>query len=83
LKVWNLWHAQYWLAGIAKAITAAASISTAILLTRLVPQALDLASGDQWSETNQSLQKELQRSQALEFQLRLKEPIVKPLRSWT
>src|SRR6267143_1764720 len=32
MEIWNLWHAQYWLAGIIKAITAIASVGTAILL---------------------------------------------------
>ncbi len=35
MEVWNLWHAQYWLAGIIKTITALASILTAILLVQL------------------------------------------------
>ena len=32
MEIWNLWHANYWLAGAAKAVTAAASVGTAILL---------------------------------------------------
>jgi hypothetical protein len=42
MEIWNLWHAQYWLAGALKALTAAASVATAILLTRLVPKPLAL-----------------------------------------
>src|ERR1700737_3878864 len=52
MEVWNLWHAQYWLAGAIKAITAAASVPTAILLARLMPQALQLPSASQWMEAN-------------------------------
>src|ERR1700689_4042881 len=37
MEVWNLWHADYWLAGLIKAVTALASISTAILFVRLIP----------------------------------------------
>src|ERR1700741_3447932 len=48
MEVWNLWHAQYWLAGGIKAITATASIGTAILLARVVPQAFDLPSNRHW-----------------------------------
>ena len=44
MEVWNLWHADYWLAGVIKAITAAASVGTAILLIRLVPQVDELPS---------------------------------------
>jgi PAS domain S-box-containing protein len=44
MEVWTLWHASYWLSGALKAITAVASIGTAILLVRLIPQALALPS---------------------------------------
>jgi PAS domain S-box-containing protein len=55
LEVWNLWHADYWLAGIVKSITAVASIITAILLFQLVPKALALPSADVLKEANQKL----------------------------
>ncbi|MBV9183027.1 MAG: PAS domain S-box protein [Acidobacteria bacterium] len=44
MEVWTLWHADFWLSGIVKAVTALASVPTAILLVRLVPQALALPS---------------------------------------
>jgi hypothetical protein len=44
MEVWTLWHADYWLSGAVKAITAAVSVPTAILLVRLVPRALALPS---------------------------------------
>src|ERR1700693_1287240 len=44
MEIWNLWHADYWLSGGIKAITALASVATAILLVRLIPQALALPS---------------------------------------
>jgi PAS domain S-box-containing protein len=46
MEVWNLWHASYWLAGGVKAITALASVATAVLLVRLIPDALALPSPD-------------------------------------
>jgi len=55
IEVWNLWHADYWLAGIVKLITAIASIITAILLFQLVPKALALPSPDVLKEANQKL----------------------------
>jgi PAS domain S-box-containing protein len=55
MEVWNLWHAQYWLAGIIKAITALASILTAILLVQLVPKALALPSPGELKEVNRHL----------------------------
>lgn len=51
-EVWNLWPAQYCLADVIKAVTAAASVSTAILLARLIPQALEIPSAHLWIETN-------------------------------
>ena len=42
MEIWTLWHASYWLSGVVKAITALASVPTAILLVKLVPQALAL-----------------------------------------
>ncbi len=42
IEVWNLWHGDYWLSGIIKAITAAASVSTAILLVRIAPKEIHL-----------------------------------------
>ncbi len=44
MEVWNLWHADYWLAGVIKAITAIASLATAVLLVKLVPHAVALPS---------------------------------------
>ena len=40
MEIVTIWHPVYWLAGSIKAITAAASVPTAILLVRLMPQAL-------------------------------------------
>jgi PAS domain S-box-containing protein len=44
MEVWNLWHADYWLSGLIKVVTALASVSTAILFVRLIPRALALPS---------------------------------------
>jgi PAS domain S-box-containing protein len=44
MEVWTLWHATYWLSGGIKALTALVSVPTAILLVRLIPQALALPS---------------------------------------
>ena len=47
MEVWTLWHATYWLSGAVKAVTALVSVPTAILLVRLVPQALALPSPEE------------------------------------
>src|SRR4051812_23647312 len=65
MEIWNIWHASYWLAGGVKALTALASVPTAILLVKLVPQALALPSEAQLNEVNAALQREVaERKQA-------------------
>ena len=44
MEIWNIWHPAYWLSGSIKVVTAASSAITAILLVRLIPQALSLPS---------------------------------------
>ena len=44
LGIWNLWHGDYGVEAIVKAITAVASIFTAILLWPLLPKAIALPS---------------------------------------
>jgi PAS domain S-box-containing protein len=42
MEIVTLWKPYYWLAGVVKAITALASVPTAILLVRLIPAALNI-----------------------------------------
>jgi signal transduction histidine kinase len=44
LGIWMIWHPAYWVDGIVKALTAAVSILTAILLWPLIPKVLELPS---------------------------------------
>jgi signal transduction histidine kinase len=44
MEIWTLWHATYWVSGAVKAVTALASVPTAVLLILLVPQAVALPS---------------------------------------
>jgi PAS domain S-box-containing protein len=73
IEIWDLWHAQYWLVGVIKAITAAASLVAAFLLIRLIPDALDLPSIGQWMQANAALQKEIRERKELELNLRISE----------
>ncbi|HXN25951.1 MAG TPA: PAS domain S-box protein [Candidatus Acidoferrales bacterium] len=73
MEVWNLWHAEYWLAGVLKAVTAMASVGTAILLARLMPQALDYPSASQWIKANAALEREVRERRDLEIDLRIRE----------
>lgn len=53
MEVWTLWHPQYWLSGEIKAITAIASMATAIILPPLVPQVARLVNSANLSEERQ------------------------------
>ena len=55
MEVWTLWHPTYWLSGFIKAITAFASLSTAVLLAPLIPLALALPSPVQLKARHRSV----------------------------
>lgn len=57
MEIVVLWHPIYWLSGVVKVITAGASVPTAILLVRLIPQALKLPSPAQLHEKNLELER--------------------------
>src|SRR6478735_2279132 len=44
MEVWTLWNPTYWVSGAVKAVTAAASVPTAVLLFMLIPKAVALPS---------------------------------------
>jgi len=73
MEVWNLWHGDYWLSGVIKAITAAASVCTAVLLVRIVPQAVDLPDPSEWIKANAALEEEMQKRRDVELDLRIRE----------
>lgn len=64
MQIWNIWHSLYRLSGLIKAITGLASITTAILMFRLVPQAVALPSPAQ-------LQREVTERQKAEAEVRV------------
>lgn len=55
LEIWTLWNPSYWLSGSVKAVTATASVATAVLLVRLVPTALAIPSANELHRTNEEL----------------------------
>jgi len=55
LEIWTIWHANYLLSGIVKAITALASAATAIMLIPLIPKAIALPSKEMLSAVNYEL----------------------------
>ena len=58
MDVWTMWKPDYWVSGIIKAITAAASVPTAILLLRLVPQAMSIPSPTTLQTANEALREQ-------------------------
>jgi signal transduction histidine kinase len=60
MEILNIWRPTYWLSGIVKAITAFVSVTTAVLLIRLIPQALALPSPEQLRKSNAALRDEVQ-----------------------
>ena len=59
INILNVWYGAYWLSGTIKAITALASVGTAILVWPLIPKALALPSTSQLWELNEKLQAEV------------------------
>ena len=59
MEVWTVWHPTYLLSGIIKAITAAVSIATAIVLLQLLPKAIALPSADQLYGLNRELERQV------------------------
>lgn len=53
MEIWTIWHSNYWLSGVVKAITAIVSVPTAILLVQLVPKALLIPSPEALRKTEQ------------------------------
>lgn len=54
IEVWTIWVPSYWFSGGVKAVTAVASVGTAILLVQLVRRALALASPEHLKMANQT-----------------------------
>src|SRR5260221_86308 len=59
MEIWAIWHPTYWLTGSIKALTALASVPTAILLVKLVPQALALPAPGGVATANEELRREI------------------------
>jgi PAS domain S-box-containing protein len=59
MEVWNLWHADYWLSGGIKAVTAAASVSTAIMLVKVAPRILALPGIEQLLQSHSTLERQV------------------------
>lgn len=63
MGIWTIWEPRYWLEGGVKAVTALASIATAIALPPLVPRVLDLIEDARVSERRREELEEAHREQ--------------------
>jgi PAS domain S-box-containing protein len=70
MEIWTVWYPTYWLSGGVKAVTALASVPTAILLVKLVPAALRVPSPSALEEANADLAREVAERRAAEAQVR-------------
>lgn len=67
MEIWTLWHPNYWLSGLMKAITAIVSLYTAFELVTILPQALAFPS---LATANKKLASEIAERQRVVEQLR-------------
>ena len=70
MEIWTLWEPTYWLSGAIKAFTALASITTAFLLGRLIPQALKVPSPGALRMVNEELQRHIHERERAEADIR-------------
>src|SRR4051794_12650524 len=70
MEIWTIWHATYWLSGTIKAITALASVPTAVLLVKLVPAALRVPSAAALQSANTELEREVTERKRAESEVR-------------
>jgi PAS domain S-box-containing protein len=73
MEVWTLWRGTYRLAGVIKALTAVASMATAVALVPLIRRALLLPSPGQLSAANLKLEREIAERLRAEEALRANE----------
>jgi PAS domain S-box-containing protein len=71
MEIVVVWHPLYWLSGGIKALTALASVPTAILLVKLIPTALCLPSPAALRAAYAALEKEIAEHKRTEGELRL------------
>lgn len=81
MDIWVIWHPVYWLSGGVKAITAAASVATAILLFKLVPATLRIPSAAAVEAAQARLQTEIAERMLAQESLRLANQLLDAERS--
>lgn len=71
VKIWTIWHPDYFFEGLAKAATAVVSLLTAVMLWPFIPIALKLPSPSALAQANALLQEEVLEKQRYENEIRL------------
>lgn len=70
MEVWTVWHPNYIISGVIKAITAVLSVATATILIPLLPKAISLPSPLRLREMNEALEKEIRERKETELKFR-------------
>ncbi len=70
MEVWTVWHGTYRLSAVIKAVTALASVGTAVALWPLVPKALALPSPAQLEQANLELKDEMRERERVDREIR-------------
>ncbi|MBX9602184.1 MAG: hypothetical protein K2X35_14325 [Bryobacteraceae bacterium] len=70
MAIYTLWEPVYRLDGMVKALTAAASLPTAIVLIHMVPKAAKIPSGDELRLMNEELQRQISEREVAEQEVR-------------
>jgi len=70
MEIVTIWEPLYWVSGAVKAITALASVPTAILLARMIPEALRWPSAAALQRANQTLEVEIAERKRAEAEVR-------------
>ena len=60
MSIWTIWHPNYWVEGVLKAVTALISVWTALTLTMTIPQMLQLPQLINIEKANQELREEVE-----------------------
>lgn len=70
-EVWTIWNPDYWMSGMVKALTAAISVTAAVVLARNLPVALALPSSQALQAAHDALANEVSTRRQAETELRL------------
>lgn len=77
MDIWTLWHPTYWLSGTIKALTAAISLGTGIVLISLIPKILSIPSPKQLQLAYQRLEQEVLDRRQAEAELQTSEALLR------